>query len=213
MSVLQIISLIALVFCIVMMLSHFIRIVRLGKPNDFSVKSGNVAKGVVYANTKAMMPTNKESAYMHLPTYTAGILYHLGSFLSLLLFVLSLFNLNTYYPQWLNIILAVGLLFTGILGSMLLIKRFVNKDLHSLANPDDYLSNIFTTLLHFTTAIYLLLSGTCNIAPFLYYISASLLFVYMPFGKLKHVVYYFAARYHLGFFYGWRNVWPPQKEE
>ena len=33
----------------------------------------------------------------------------------------------------------------------------------------------------------------------------------MTVGKLKHVVYFFAARYHLGFFYGWRNVWPPHK--
>lgn len=216
MSVLQIVSLVALAFCFVMMLGHFVRIVRLGKPKDFSVKSGNVAKGVAYANTVAMMPANKESAYMHLPTYTAGIAYHLGTFLSLLLFVLSLFNLNDYYPEWLNIVLAACLLVSGICGIVLLIKRFVNKNLHSLANPDDYLSNLFTTLLHLATVLYLLhgCSGccSCTIVPCIYYVCATLLFVYMPFGKLKHVVYYFAARYHLGFFYGWRNVWPPKGE-
>lgn len=213
MSTLQIISLVALVFCFVMMLAHFVRIVRLGKPKDFSVKSGSVAKGVAYANTVAMMPANKESAYMHLPTYAAGIVYHLGTFLSLLLFVLSLFNLNAYYPQWLSLILAACLLVSGVCGTVLLIKRFVNKNLHSLANPDDYLSNFFTTLLHFATACYLAFAGCCCSVPYIYYISATLLLVYMPFGKLRHVVYYFAARYHLGFFYGWRNVWPPKEEE
>jgi hypothetical protein len=196
-----------------MMLAHFVRIVRLGKPKDFSVKSGSVAKGVAYANTVAMMPANKESAYMHLPTYAAGIIYHLGTFLSLLLFVLSLFNLNAYYPQWLSLILAACLLVSGVCGTVLLIKRFVNKNLHSLANPDDYLSNFFTTLLHFATACYLAFAGCCCSVPYIYYISATLLLVYMPFGKLRHVVYYFAARYHLGFFYGWRNVWPPKEEE
>ena len=213
MSIVQIVSLVSLVFCFVMMLAHFVRIVRLGKPKDFSVKSGSVAKGVAYANTVAMMPANKESAYMHLPTYAAGIVYHLGTFLSLLLFVLSLFNLNAYYPQWLSLILAACLLVSGVCGTVLLIKRFVNKNLHSLANPDDYLSNFFTTLLHFATACYLVFAGCCCSVPYIYYISATLLLVYMPFGKLRHVVYYFAARYHLGFFYGWRNVWPPKEEE
>lgn len=213
MSTLQIISLVALAFCFVMMLAHFVRLVRLGKPKDFSVKSGSVAKGVAYANTVAMMPANKESAYMHLPTYAAGIIYHLGTFLSLLLFVLSLFNLNAYYPQWLSLILAACLLVSGVCGTVLLIKRFVNKNLHSLANPDDYLSNFFTTLLHFATACYLAFAGCCCAVPYIYYISATLLLLYMPFGKLRHVVYYFAARYHLGFFYGWRNVWPPKEEE
>ncbi len=205
---------IALAFCFVMLLWHFVRIVRLGKPKDFSVKSGNVAKGVAYANTVAMMPANKESAYMHLPTYTAGVLYHLGTFLSLLLFVLSLFNLNDYYPHWLNLLLSACLLVSGICGIILLIKRFTNKNLHSLANPDDYLSNLFTTLLHLVTVIYLLHGySCCTVAPYIYYITATVLFIYMPLGKLKHVVYYFAARYHLGFFYGWRNVWPPKEEE
>lgn len=213
MSTLQIISLVALAFCFVMMLAHFVRLVRLGKPKDFSVKSGSVAKGVAYANTVAMMPANKESAYMHLPTYAAGIIYHLGTFLSLLLFVLSLFNLNAYYPQWLSLILAACLLVSGVCGTVLLIKRFANKNLHSLANPDDYLSNFFTTLLHFATACYLAFAGDCCSVPYIYYISATLLLLYMPFGKLRHVVYYFAARYHLGFFYGWRNVWPPKEEE
>lgn len=213
MNVLQIVSLIALAFCFVMMLGHFVRIIRLGKPKDFSVPSGSVAKGVAYANTAAMMPANKESAYMHLPTYAAGIIYHLGTFLSLLLFVLSLFNLNTYYPQWLSLAMAACLLVSGVCGTVLLIKRFVNKNLHSLANPDDYLSNFFTTLLHFATACYLAFAGCCCSVPYIYYISATLLLVYMPFGKLRHVVYYFAARYHLGFFYGWRNVWPPKEEE
>jgi len=56
-------------------------------------------------------------------------------------------------------------------------------------------------------------STLCGSVTILYYISSILLFLYMPLGKLRHAVYYFAARYHLGFFYGWRNVWPNNEKK
>ncbi len=214
MTIPQIISLIALGVCFILMLMHFVRIVRLGKPKDLSVKSGNVAKGVAYSNTVAMSPTHKESAYMHLPTYAAGIIYHLGSFLSILLFVLSLFDLNIwYYPEWLNVILALCLSVSALCGVLLLVKRLSSNELRPLSNPDDYLANFFTTLFHCTGVFFLLTGGINVTVEWIYYLSASALWIYMPFSKLKHVVYYFAARFHIGYFYGWRNVWPPQKEE
>ena len=92
MKVITIVALVALAFCIFACLCHFFRIIRLGKPNDLAEHSGSVTKGVVYANTQAMMPQNKESAYRHLPTYAAGMIFHLGTFLTMLLFVLSLFK-------------------------------------------------------------------------------------------------------------------------
>lgn len=213
MKLIQIISLIALLFCFLMLLAHFVRIVKLGKPRDYSQKSGDVAKGVLYANTTAMMPGNKESAYLHLPTYGAGIIFHIGIFISLLLYILSLFNLNQYYPAWLNWILAAYLCVGTICGICLFIKRLVNKNLHSLANADDYISNCLATLLQLTTALFLVFQAQCSAVYTIYYICTIILFIYMPLGKLKHLLYYFSARYHLGFFYGWRNVWPPRKEQ
>ncbi|MCQ2280424.1 MAG: hypothetical protein MJZ49_06450 [Bacteroidales bacterium] len=213
MNVFQIISLVALAYCIGMLMWHFVRIIKLGKPKDLSVKSGDVGKGVAYANTVAMMPTHKESAYMHIPTYAAGMIYHCGTFLSILLFFLSLFELNIWYPEWLNLILALCVCASAICGVLLLVKRCVNKNLSSLANPDDYLSNLFTTLFQCATIAFLLTGGMSNTWMAVYYIVVSVLLIYMPLGKLKHLLYYFSARYHLGFFYGWRNTWPPKKEE
>ena len=91
-------------------------------------------------------------------------------------------------------------------GVGILIKRIFNRELRSLSNPDDFISNLLVDLFHFSTALILLQPGN---EP-LYYLSAALLLLYFPLGKLKHAVYFFAARYHLGFFYGWRNVWPPK---
>ena len=209
----KIVSICALAFCFALLFVHFVRLVRLGKPKDLSIKSGDVGKGIAYSNTIAMMPNQKESAYMHLPTYAAGIAFHCGTFLSFLLYILSLFNLNQYYPEWLNLLLAMCLCVSVLCGLMMLVKRLANRNLRALANPDDYLANFFTTIFQCATIIYLLFAECCNATPIIYYVCCSILFVYMPFSKLKHLLYYFSARYHLGFFYGWRNVWPPKKGE
>jgi nitrate reductase gamma subunit len=82
----------------------------------------------------------------------------------------------------------------------------VKSELRSLSSPDDYISNILVTLFQ-------LLSGLVLLVPEAipgYFIMASLLLLYFPIGKLKHAIYFFAARYQLGLFYGWRGVWPPK---
>jgi nitrate reductase gamma subunit len=189
-----------------------------------------VAKAVIYSNTAAMSPMQKESAYKHLPTYIAGIIFHLGSFLALLLYVLAFFNKTgiwfcTYW--WIPACLACFLLVSSLCGLSLFLKRLFSKKLRPFSNLDDYFSSGIVALFQLFSAVLLgvfLILPICNfledssniLFPFIkffefvlygYYITATILFIYLPFGKLKHVVYYFAARYHLGFFYGWRNVW------
>lgn len=210
----QIVALVALAICFALLLAHFLRIIRLGKPKDFSEKSGNVAQGVVYANTVAMMPQNKESAYLHLPAYALGMLYHIGTFSCFLIFILSFFN---FFNQWLindaciHYIIPAVLAITSVAGICLFVKRLINKDLKHLTNPDDFISNALTTLFQITTCLYLLMPA-CVVMVNVYYVLTAILFLYMPVGKLKHLLYYFSARYHLGFFYGWRNVWPPKEK-
>ncbi len=197
-------SLFAFTVCLVSCLYHFIRLIRLGKPQDFSKPLGEVGPAVKYAYTKAMNPRKKESAFLHLPTYTAGILYHLGTFLSLFLFVLFMFKIEPHgVPRW---VIIGFLLLSGISGLAILVKRIIKQELKTLSNPDDYISNILVTAVQLMTAISLY---NPRFFPW-YFILVSLLFLYLPLGKLRHTVYFFAARYHLGFFYGWRGVWPPK---
>ena len=96
-------------------------------------------------------------------------------------------------------------------GYILLIRRAFSKDLKGFSNPDDYISNALTSTFQLFTIFYLIWP-TCSCSVVSYYVICILLFLYMPFGKLRHLVYYFAARYHLGFFYGWRNVWPKHED-
>ena len=221
-TVLQVIALLAFAWCIVFCLRHFLRLVKLGKVKDLSQKSGNVAKAVVYSNTAAMLPNKKESAYKHLPTYTAGIIFHLGSFLALFFFIFTFFDVIWLWRiiplcirWWIPLCIICFLLISSSCGLFLFFKRLFSKKLKPFSNFDDYFSTGVVTLFQFVTML-ILLFPTFHLPHyfyiiFLYYITASLLFLYLPFGKLKHVVYYFAARYHLGFFYGWRNSWPPKK--
>lgn len=198
-------ALIASGICFLIFLARFIHLVRLGNPKDFSQKSGDTKKAVKYSFTEAMMPKNKESAYLHLPTYIAGILYHIGTFVTLISFVAFIVISFTKIsiPYSVSLIVAIILAPAVISGISILIKRIFSKELSLLSGPDDYISNIVTTLAQLLTAIFLLLPEAGDI----YYIVMTLFFLWLPFGKTRHLMYFFFARYHLGYFYGWRGTW------
>ena len=215
MSIMQYLAIAAAVYCLVSLFVHFVKIVRLGAPKDKSEPSGSVKEGVVYANTRAMMPTEKESAYLHIPSYAVGMLFHIGLFCSLLFFVLSFFP---FFNNWIEVscwrwVLAIPPAIGTVCGLILFFRRLLSKDLKVLSMPDDFISCGLVTLFLLMTTFYLSLSTCCGSITILYYISIILLLLYLPLGKLRHVVYYFAARYHLGFFYGWRNVWPNHEKK
>jgi len=212
-------ALAALGICVIICLMHFIRLIRYGKPTDYSRPVGKTGGAIRYAFTKAMSPAKKESAFLHLPTYTAGLFYHMGTFLSLLLFF---FFISGVFPQgWLSYAIASFLCISSISGISILVKRIVKKQIRYLSNPDDFISNLLVTLFQISTISILLsttvlqsnspivqLSNRPTVQP-AYYLIFTLLMLYIPVGKLRHTVYFFAARYHLGYFFGWRGVWPP----
>ncbi len=206
----------SLAFCVVMFIVKFIHLCRLGAPNDLSKPAGKVSDGVVYSCTTAMLPQNKESAYLHIPTYAAGMIFHIGTFLSLLTFIwLIVAYFMGLWPSLtpsgtlslIHHIIAGCLCVSAICGIAILIKRIAKSQLRKLSSFDDYFSNIITTAMQIVTIIYLLLPTTS----ILYYIVISILFIWMPLGKIKHVMFFFFARFHLGFFYGRRGAWPPAK--
>ena len=201
--------------CFFACLWHFFRLIRLGKPKDISQKSGSIAKAEIYSYTTAMVPNHKESAYLHIPTFTAGIFFHIGIFISLAVFIFSFFVDTEIFRHWLVLaILLLLLLFMLVLGAfsgfLLFIKRMFSHKLKDLSTIDDYLSNFLSTLFQLSTGFYLVFGEMFAVY---YYISASILLLYLPMGKLRHVIYFFAARYQLGFFYGWRNSWPPSSKK
>jgi nitrate reductase gamma subunit len=150
-----------------------------------------------------MNPVKKESAYLHLPTYIAGICYHIGTFLSFGLTPVII--LRIILPPYLLIIIGSGILISIGCGTGILVKRIVTGKLRHLSSPDDYLSNLLVTLFQVVTFV-VIIKGSLFSS---YFIFLSLLLLYIPVGKLKHLLYFFAARTQLGNFYGRRGVWPP----
>lgn len=192
----------AFIICMIACLNHIFKLIRLGIPTDYSQQAGNIPKAIRYSYTKAMSPAKKESAFLHLPTYIAGIFYHLGTFLSI--FIFFTVYLNFKFNHFTIVIVASFLILSGVSGIGILIKRIVKKNLLALSNPDDFLSNILVTLFQLVSAYMIFVDNGMIV----YSIICTLLLLYLPLGKLKHAFYFFAARYHLGRFYGWRNVWP-----
>lgn len=197
-------AVIAVLICMLSCIVHFFRIVRLGNTPEYAKRSGHIGKAIRYSFTGAMSPKVKESAYLHMPTYTAGIIYHLGTFLAIVLFFLFLFDVQL--KGWIALGMAGFMIISALCGFAILVKRISKHELKSLSNPDDYIANILVTFFQFTTALVLIDQSPWMI----YFVSAALLLLYFPLGKLKHAIYFFAARYHLGVFYGWRDVWPPK---
>jgi hypothetical protein len=205
MTLYRIISLTAFLICFISLTYHFIRLIRQGLPKDYSHKIGDLKSAIAYSFIGAMNPLKKESAYLHLPTYTAGILYHIGTFVSIALYFLFLFNVSFAYSlHWVLICILIA---SSVSGLGIFLKRIIVKKLRFLSNPDDYVSNFLVTMFQIFTLL-LLVSETFTSY---YFISTGLLFLYLPLGKLKHLLYFFAARYHLGLYYGWRGVWPAKK--
>ena len=188
-----------------MCLYHFFRLISPGKPIDYSTPLGSVSKAVRYSFIGAMSPVKKESAFLHLPTYIAGIIFHLGTFLSILLFFPLILGIS--FSNWFAIIVSLFLLVSSGFGLGLFFKRIIKKGLRNLSNPDDYISNALVTLFQLMTIFVLYLHSFIPA----YFILSGLFWIYIPLGKLKHVIYFFAARLQLGYFFGWRGVWPPKK--
>jgi hypothetical protein len=205
MTLYRIIAFAAFIICFISLAFHLFRLIRLGSPKDYSFRRGNLKSAVSYSFTGGMNPFGKESAYLHMPTYTAGILYHIGTFISIIVFFLLLFHFSLSYTfQWVLICVIAASSFSGL---GIFMKRITLKKLRFISNPDDYFSNLLVTSFQIFTLIVLLSESFTSY----YFTCAGLLFLYLPLGKLKHSLYFFAARYHLGFFYGWRGVWPVKR--
>ena len=143
MTLYKTISLVTFLICFIILTLHFLRLIRLGLPKDYSHKRGNLKAAISYSFTGAMNPLKKESAYLHFPTYTAGLLYHTGTFICFVLFFLLLFNVKfTDSIQWILICLLAA---SSLSGLGIFVKRITLKKLRHLSNPDDYISNLLVT--------------------------------------------------------------------
>ena len=163
--------------------------------------AGRTGPALRYSFTGAMSPSRKESAYLHLPTYSAGLLFHIALFTSACNLALSLSGL--VLPGVAEAILSVLFAVGALCGLAILFKRIASPLLRSISNPDDYFSNLLVTGFLVVSLLSLHIEGTEKVV-ILY---ASLLLLYLPLGKLRHSFFFFSSRIALGIYYGRRGVW------
>jgi len=148
-----------------------------------------------------MSPWKKESAYLHLPSYLAGVIFHIGTFISF--FWVIVHALGGSMPGSLEQVSLFALIVTTACGLGIFIKRITLAKLRLISTPDDYFSNLLVTVFQGVSAA--ALTQGSLIPSLLGY--TGFLLLYIPMSKLRHAFYFFLARFYLGVFYGKRGVW------
>ena len=168
--------------------------------------AGSARRGVLYAFGPGMAPNAKESTRTHPVVYALGVSYHLGVFTAfgVLLWALTAGRDGAAPAPPAGAVAGVltVLGFTG--GAALLVRRARTALLRAISVPDDYVANLLTT-------VFIALAGLRLRAPGLEPLLlawAMLLLCYLPLGKIRHCLFFFASRYHLGRHYGRRGTFP-----
>jgi hypothetical protein len=168
----------------------------------FAPAAGDPAAGIRYAFTNAMLPQAKESVRMHLPSYAAGVVFHLGAFAAFGLLAVTLARIQV--PAAIAWIGRIATLAGALGGLALLAKRSLTPHLRGLSSPDDFVANLLTT--GFAT-----LACAASLDPRLqtvWLVIAAVLLVYVPIGKIRHCLFFFSSRAFLGAFFGYRGTFP-----
>lgn len=173
---------------------------------DPAEKRGNAPRAILYSLTGAMSPLKKESAKRHVPTYVMGLVFHAGVFLSFAWVAAHFFGFAA------DPVIArsstVFLIVSSAVGLGLFVKRIVKPKLRSFSTLDDYVSNLLVVGFEAVSAWALLDPGIVSVS----FVYASVLFLYIPLGKLRHAIFFPLARVYLGLFYGRRGVWGTRKQ-
>lgn len=204
-------TMLAAVICFIWLSAMLLKAALKFRPEQASAK-GSVVSGIIYAFTFGMLPGSKESASQHILSYLAGIVFHIGIFTAFLfsavIYLLSK-DVIPDVPQWARLI-SVGLMAMGLANGIgLLIKRIINPRLRFISNLDDYFSNIIVNI--FLGLSIILAVQSSNVILYIMYIFEASLLLYIPLGKLRHCAYFPATRIMFGYFYGYRGVLPPYK--
>jgi hypothetical protein len=198
-SVAKLIALFSLVFSASAILYRFFRILKYPQPIDYATPKSSSLMGVAYAFTFGMAPWAKESTRKHWVLYLRGILFHLGIFSALLFFVLRLLSFSI--PQltlFLLILTGIG----AIMGIVGMVLRFGEKNLRMISNFDDHLSLWLVTIFLLLMVLSHFVLSTLPIM----FLFTSIMFIYIPFSKIRHFIYFFFSRLFFGNHLGKRGI-------
>jgi len=171
---------------------------------DRAPARGSPGRGVLYAFTFGMAPWAKESTRRHMLAYLRGVGFHVGIFAGLAALLASpWWSLAPDAFRWLlALVIGLGAAF-GFVGEVM---RRVEHNLRALSTPDDHASVLLVSIFLAATAGALLSPAWLTAM----YVTAALMLVYAPLGKIRHCLYFFFSRRFFGLFVGRRAVIHPE---
>ncbi|MFQ5537593.1 MAG: hypothetical protein ACE5GJ_09100 [Gemmatimonadota bacterium] len=174
-------------------------VVRRGYRSDLAAPKGDPRRGILYSLTFAMLPWKKESTRIHPWTYAAGMGMHLGV-LTTLIFAVGL-RVGGWPAGALPLfgtLAAVG----WVSAAGMMVKRLTRPYMRAITSPDDVLANVLVQLYLLGGALFAFRPGMLP----LWRSAAVLLVIYLPLGKIYHMVLFFVSRVLFGLQFGRRGV-------
>lgn len=192
-------AVIGLLFCVLVIALRLIKLLDRPFKKDLSRAKGSSGRAILFAFTLGMAPWEKESTRIHWIAYIRGIIFHVGIFTALA--VLAASPWLEYIPDWVQwaamAITAVGA--AAAFGGIWL--RLSEANLRLLSLPDDYFSVLLTGL--FITFAFLIFVVPGSLPVF--YLISAFMFLYIPFSKIRHCVYFFYSKFFFGLSFGHRG--------
>jgi len=174
---------------------------------DYSRSRGSARRGILYAFTLGMAPWEKESTRQHWVAYLRGIFFHLGVFAAFGVLLVS-----PWLDRLPSLIIWIGLALTAagaLFGFAGIAMRLMGENERALSLLDDYFSVFLTSLFIALACGVLVWPGLLPV----FYLVTALLCVYVPFGKIRHCVYFFFSKFFFGKNFGHRGVLGPDNQQ
>jgi Fe-S oxidoreductase len=164
----------------------------LGHPALFQTgrPKGSELYGAFYAFGLGMLPWNKESGRLHPVVFWIGVLMHLGIAFGIATLSVRLL-VGGIAPEWWAPygLTALGL---GSIAAVLLVRRMVSPGMRRLSTPDDFVAASLTAGVCITAGLWSL--GSVPVLVF--DLTATAILLYVPLGKLRHMLTFFVSRFY-----------------
>ncbi len=192
----------AAAFAAVGLLTQVIRLLARPRVKTPSPLRGAASDGVRYAFTAGMLPWNKESGRVHPMVFWTGVGFHVGIACALLLVLLRLVPVGL--PA--GLLKVIGLL--PLVGAAILVGNFARRlssaEMRPYTVPDDYVSVALSALFLAAAGLFGLgLAGAVTLD-----MAGVLICLYLPLGKVRHMVTFFIARRYHGEQAGEKGIYP-----
>jgi hypothetical protein len=185
-------------FCALLVVRTVV-VLRRGYKVDLGIPKGDPRRGILYSLTFSMLPWKKDSSRRHPWTYVGGMFMHVGIFATILF---ALGRLAWTWPEWMVLLfgVAAGVGWAGAFG--LFLKRITKPYMHAISSPDDYFANVIVQLYLLAGLLAAFVPDTVS----LWNLTTVVLLVYVPLGKIYHMLLFFVSRVLFGLQFGRRGV-------